>query len=209
MQILIFTGAESTLVALTWIFSLLLNHPKALKAAQAELDNQVGKTRLVTESDLKNLKYLEAIVKESLRLKPPGPVTGPREATQDIQISDYNIPKGTRLIINIWKLHRDPRVFENPDEFKPERFLTSRSGVDYVNGLQFGYIPFSYGRRSCPGMSMGLQVVHIMVARVLQGFDLSTVDGLDVDLEEGLGIDLPKLMPLYLSVRPRLESHLY
>ncbi|KAL5756265.1 hypothetical protein ACOSQ2_021011 [Xanthoceras sorbifolium] len=207
--ILIFTGAESTLVAMTWVVSLLLNHPKVLRAAQEELDIQVGREKWVQESDIKNLKYLQAIVKETLRVYPPGPVTGPREAMEDCQIAGYNIRKGTRLIVNIWKLHRDPRLWEDPCKFKPERFLTTNANIDYVNGLNFGYIPFSFGRRSCPGMALGLQVVHLTVARLLQGFDLSTVGGLAVDMQEGLGIDLPKLKPLQVVIKPRLQSYLY
>ncbi|TXG69156.1 hypothetical protein EZV62_004091 [Acer yangbiense] len=207
--ILIFTGAESTLVAMTWVVSLLLNHPKALRAAQEELDKQVGREKWVQESDIKNLKYLQAIVKETLRLNPPGPVTGLREAMEDCQIAGYNIPKGTRLIVNIWKLHRDPRLWEDPCKFQPERFLTTHANVDYVNGLHFGYMPFSFGRRSCPGMALGLQVVHLVLARLIQGFDLSTVGGMEVDMQEGLGIDLPKLKPLEVVIQPRLASHLY
>ncbi|TXG69157.1 hypothetical protein EZV62_004092 [Acer yangbiense] len=207
--ILIFTGAESTLVAMTWAVSLLLNHPKALRAAQEELDKQVGREKWVQESDIKNLKYLQAIVKETLRLNPPAPVTGQREAMEDCQIAGYNIPKGTRLIVNIWKLHRDPRLWEDPCKFQPERFLTTHANVDYVNSLHFGYIPFSSGRRSCPGMALGLQVVHLVLARLIQGFDLSTVEGMEVDMQEGLGIDLPKLKPLEVVIQPRLASHLY
>ncbi|KAK3182774.1 hypothetical protein Dsin_030060 [Dipteronia sinensis] len=206
--ILIFTGAESTFVAITWALSLLLNHPKVLRATQEELDIHVGRGKWVQESDLTNLKYLQAVVKETLRLYPPGPITGLREAMEDCQIAGYHIPKGTRLIVNIWKLHRDPLLWQDPCKFQPERFLTTHADVNF-NGVHFEYIPFSYGRRSCPGMATGLQMVHLTLARLLQGFDLATIQGMPVDMQEGLGIDLPKLKPIQVVIQPRLSSYLY
>ncbi|KAE8679674.1 putative cytochrome P450 [Hibiscus syriacus] len=182
-MILTLTGGESTSVTITWALSLLLNHPNVLKAAQEELDRQVGTERWVEESDIKNLKYLQAIVKETLRLYPPGPITGIREATQDCRIAGYDVSKGTRLIVNLWKLHRDPRNFE--------------------------YMPFSSGRRSCPGITFRLQVVHLTAAKLIQGFEIRTIDGMAVDMEEGLGLALPKLNPLEVVLSPRLRSELY
>jgi cytochrome P450 family 82 subfamily G polypeptide 1 len=209
VQILILTGSGSTAVTLTWAVTLLLNHPKVLKAAQEELDTHVGKEKWVQESDIKNLNYLRAIVKETLRLYPPGPLTGIREAMEDCNINgDCFVPKGTRLVINIWKLQRDPRVWENPSEFRPERFLTTHAEVD-VRGQNFEYLPFSFGRRSCPGIAYGLEVVHLALARVLQGFDIATVGGMEVDVREGLGIALPKVEPLQLVLKPRLPTDLY
>ncbi|KAE8664833.1 Cytochrome P450 82G1 [Hibiscus syriacus] len=207
-MILTLTGGESTSVTITWALSLLLNHPNVVKAAREELEHQVGTERWVEESDIKNLKYLQAIVKETLRLYPPGPITGIREATQDCRIAGYDVSKGTRLIVNIWKLHRDPRVWENADLFQPERFMTTHAHLD-VRGQNFVYMPFSSGRRSCPGMTFGLQVVHLTVAKLIQGFDIRTIDGMAVDMEEGLGLALPKLNPLEVVLTPRLHSELY
>ncbi|XP_065874713.1 dimethylnonatriene synthase-like [Euphorbia lathyris] len=207
-MILILTGAGSTAVTLTWILSLLLNNPKVLKAAQEEIDKQVGTSKWVEESDIQNLKYLQAIVKETLRLYPPGPLTGIREATEDCYIGKYHISKGTRLFVNLWQLHRDPQVWEDPGEFWPERFLTTHAHVD-VKGQNFELIPFISGRRSCPAINFGLQLVHIALARLIQGFDLATVDGLAVDMKEGVGVDLPKVDPVEVIVKPRLGFELY
>lgn len=208
LQILTLTGAGSTAVTLTWALSLLLNHPSVLKAAQEELDKQVGRERWVEESDIQNLKYLQAIVKETLRLYPPGPLTGIREAMEDCSIGGYDVPKGTRLVVNIWKLHRDPRVWKNPNEFKPDRFLTTHADLDF-RGQNMEFIPFSSGRRSCPAINLGLIVVHLTLARILQGFDLTTVAGLPVDMIEGPGIALPKETPLEVVIKPRLGLELY
>ncbi|GMI85680.1 cytochrome P450, family 82, subfamily G, polypeptide 1 [Hibiscus trionum] len=207
-MILTLTGGESTSVTVTWALSLLLNHPNVLKAAREELDRQVGKERWVQESDINNLKYLQAIVKETLRLYPPGPITGIREATKDCRIAGYDVSKGTRLIVNLWKLQRDPRVWENAHVFQPERFMTTHAHVDF-RGQNFEYMPFSSGRRSCPGITFGLQVVHLTVAKLIQGFDIRTTDGMAVDMEEGLGLALPKLNPLEVVLTPRLGSELY
>ncbi|KAL4597092.1 hypothetical protein ACB092_12G210500 [Castanea dentata] len=208
--ILVFTGAGSTSTTLTWAISLLLNHPSVLKAAQEELDMHVGKDKWVEESDIKNLKYLDAIVKETLRLYPPAPLTGIREAVEDCTVGGYYVPKGTRLLINIWKLQRDPRVWSNPSEFQPERFMTTHADIE-VWGQNFEYIPFSSGRRSCPGITFGLQVVHWALARVLQGFDITTMASVKVDMleVEGPGISLPKVNPLDVVLKPRLPMESY
>ncbi|KAF4370298.1 hypothetical protein G4B88_012982 [Cannabis sativa] len=206
--ILILTGTESTAVTLTWTISLLLNHPNILKAAQEELDTHVGRERWVQESDIPNLKFLQSIVKETLRLYPPGPLTGPREATQDCYIGGHYVPVGTRLIVNLWKLQRDPRMWSDPLKFLPERFMTTHTDLNF-RGQNFEYIPFSAGRRSCPGVSLGLAVVQLVLARIVQGFDLKNKDDLPVDMSEGLGIALPKLTPLEVRLVPRLGPQLY
>ncbi|XP_057473361.1 dimethylnonatriene synthase-like [Actinidia eriantha] len=206
--ILIMTGSESTAETLTWALSLLLNNPHALKTAQEELDLHVGRNKWVQESDIAKLKYLQAVVKETLRLYPPGPLSGPREAREDCRVGGYDIKKGTRLIVNLWKLQRDSRVWSDPHEFKPERFLVDHANVEF-RGQQFEYIPFSAGRRMCPAVSFGLQVVHFTLARVLQGFDMSTSMGVPVDMTEGLGIALPKVCPLEVLLTPRLPPKAY
>ncbi|KAH6810643.1 hypothetical protein C2S51_024405 [Perilla frutescens var. frutescens] len=205
---LILTGSESTAETLIWAISLLLNNPNTLKLAQDELDNHVGKDRWVQESDINSLNYLQAIFKETLRLYPPGPLAGPREALEDCHISGYFVPKGTHLIVNLWKLHRDPNAWSAPDEFRPERFLDENKHINF-KGQCFEFIPFSSGRRMCPGMTFGLQVIYLTVARLLQGFDLSTQTGEAVDMGEGLGIALPKLKPLDIVLTPRLPPKLY
>ncbi|KAL1293492.1 cytochrome P450 82G1 [Arachis ipaensis] len=205
---LVLTGSGSTAITLTWALSLLLNHPNAMKAAKEELDTIVGKHKWVQESDIKDLKYLQAIVKETLRLYPPAPLTGIREATEDCYLNGYYISKGTRLFINLWKLHRDPKTWSNPNAFEPERFLNACSGVDF-RGQDFEFIPFSSGRRSCPGMTFGMQVVHLTLARLIQGFDMSTKGGAEVDMSEGLGVALPKKHALDIVLKPRLPLELY
>ncbi|KAJ6722503.1 CYTOCHROME P450 FAMILY PROTEIN [Salix koriyanagi] len=173
---LILGGSDTTAGTLTWAISLLLNNRHMLKKAQEELDLQVGKDRQVVDSDVKNLVYLQAIIKETLRLYPAGPLLGPREAMEDCQVAGYHVPAGTRLIVNVWKIQRDPRVWTNPSAFLPERFLTSHADVD-VRGQQFELIPFGSGRRSCPGVSFALQVLHLTLARLLHSFRFGHPNG--------------------------------
>ncbi|KAL7264649.1 hypothetical protein ACSBR1_002584 [Camellia fascicularis] len=204
-------GSDTTTTTLTWAVSLLLNHPTALKTAQQEIDMYVGheKVRWVDESDTKKLVYLQAILKETLRLYPPGPLSIPRESIQDCHVSGYYVPKGTRLIVNIWKLHHDPCLSTDPNEFRPERFLTWQAKAN-LRGQQFEFLPFGAGRRSCPGNTLAYQTLHLILARLLQGFNLTILPGNGkVDMSEGLGLTLPKATPLEVLVIPRLPMLLY
>ncbi|KAE8037840.1 hypothetical protein FH972_010395 [Carpinus fangiana] len=205
---IILAGSDSTSINLTWILSLLLNNKHALKRAQEELDLNVGRDRWVEDYDIKQLVYLQAIIKESLRLYPPGPLSVPHEAREDCNVCGYFVPKGTRVFVNVWKLHRDPRVWDDPDEFLPERFLTSHANVD-ASGQHFEFTPFGSGRRSCPGFMLALQISHLTLARLLQGFEWATPMNAAVDMAEGLGITLPRTTPLEVVLSPRLSSKLY
>ena len=147
------------MVVLSWTLSLLLNNRYALRRVQDELDVHVGRHRQVDESDIKNLVYLQAVVKETLRLYPATPLSVPREAMGDCTVAGFHIPAGTQLLVNLWKLHRDPAVWRDPREFKPERFLENHANVDY-KGNSFEYMPFGSGRRECPGISFGALAVH-------------------------------------------------
>ncbi|XP_009606708.1 cytochrome P450 CYP82D47-like [Nicotiana tomentosiformis] len=205
---LLAAGTDTTIVTLTWTLSLLLNNYQALKKAQDELDAHVGKNRCVQDSDIKNLVYLQAIVKEALRLYSAAPLSVPHESMEDCTISGYDIPKGTRLLVNIWKIHCDPDLWPNPDEFKPERFLTTHKDVD-VRGNHFELIPFGSGRRMCPGISFALQAVPFVLAGLLQGFELKRPSDEPIDMSESFGLTILKASPLQVLLAPRLAPNLY
>ncbi|KAJ4827439.1 hypothetical protein Tsubulata_011092 [Turnera subulata] len=192
---LLLGGSDTTVITITWALSLLLNNPNVLKKAQEELDDCVGMHRLVDESDINNLAYLQAIVKETLRLYPAAPLGPPREAMEDCEIAGFH-------------LHRDPRIWSNPLEFYPERFLTEHTNVD-VRGMDFEYTPFGSGRRMCPGVTFALQIVHLILARLLQGFELRTVSDTTVDMSESPGMTLPRAAPLDVVLKPRLSCCIY
>ncbi|THG00233.1 hypothetical protein TEA_020666 [Camellia sinensis var. sinensis] len=165
-----------------------------------------GNVRWLDESDTKNLVYPQAIIKETLRLYPPGPLSIPRESIQDCHVSDYYVPKGTRLIVNVWKLQRDPHIWTNPDGFKPERFLAWQAKEDLI-GQQFELLPFGAGRRSCPGSTLAYKIMHLILARLLQGFNLEMLSrNGKVDMSEGLGLVLTKATPLEVLLTPRLSE---
>ncbi|KAF3446243.1 hypothetical protein FNV43_RR11422 [Rhamnella rubrinervis] len=202
---LISGGSDTTTVTLEWVLSLLLNHPSVLKKVKDELDIHVGKERLVNELDISNLVYLQAVVKETLRLYPAGPLSGLREFTEDCVIGGHHVRKGTRLITNLWKIQTDPRIWSDPLEYKPERFLTTHKDVD-VKGKHFQLIPFGAGRRICPGMNFGLQMTELVLASLLHAFDISTSG--PVDMTASFGLSVVKTNPLDVHVKPRLSTHL-
>ncbi|XVF73659.1 hypothetical protein PTKIN_Ptkin13bG0000400 [Pterospermum kingtungense] len=205
---LILAASDTTMVTLTWALSLLLNNRNALKKAQEELDIHVGKDKLVEESDIQKLVYLQAIIKETLRLYPAGPLAVPHEAMEDCVVSGYYIPAVTRLLTNLYKIHRDPRVWPQPCEFQPERFLTTYKDFD-VRGQNFELIPFGSGRRRCPGVSFALQVLELTLASLLQGFELGTLSDEPVDMSEAIGMTNLKATPLQVFVTPRLPAFCY
>nr|XP_048335107.1 cytochrome P450 CYP82D47-like isoform X1 [Ziziphus jujuba var. spinosa]XP_048335108.1 cytochrome P450 CYP82D47-like isoform X1 [Ziziphus jujuba var. spinosa]XP_048335109.1 cytochrome P450 CYP82D47-like isoform X1 [Ziziphus jujuba var. spinosa] len=209
LQNLILAGSDTTMVSLTWALSLLLNNSQELKKAQDELDIVVGKERHVKESDIPNLIYLQAIVKETLRLYPPSPIIGLRAAMEDCTLSSgYVIPTGTRLMVNAWKIHRDQRVWPNPHKFEPARFLTINKDID-MKGKNYEFIPFGSGRRSCPGASLALQVVHLALASFLHSFEVTKPSNEDVDMTESTGLISLRAKPLEVFLNPRLNDNLY
>ncbi|KAK7389357.1 hypothetical protein VNO78_24298 [Psophocarpus tetragonolobus] len=205
---LMLAGSDTTSTTMTWALTMLMKNPHTLKRAQAEIDDHVGKDRRVEAHDIKKLTYLQAIVKETLRLYPPGPLLVPHEATKHCHIQGYDVPKGTRVFANVWKLHRDPTLWLDPEEFSPERFFNEKSEVDNESH-NFMYLPFGLGRRACPGSTFATQVILLTLARLLQGFDLKVPMDEAIDLEEGLGITLPKINPLQILMNPRIPCELY
>ncbi|PON58138.1 Cytochrome P450, E-class, group I [Parasponia andersonii] len=193
-------GTDASALTIEWALSELINNPNIMNKAREEIDTVVGKTRLVEESDINNLPYLQAIVKETLRLH-SSPLAV-RESTQRCTINGYDIPEKTQLFINIWAIGRDPKYWENPLEFKPERFL-SEDGSGSINiqldvrGQNFHFMPFGSGRRGCPGTSLAMQIIQATLAAMIQCFEWK-VDGKDgtVDMEEGPGLTLPRAQHL-------------
>ena len=204
MQNLIAGGNDTIVVTLTWATTLLLNNRHVLKKAQDELDDQVGKERIVNESDIKKLVYHQAIVKETLRLYPRAPLSAPREFTKDCTIGGYHVPKGTRLIPNLWKIQTDHHKWSDPLKFKLERFLTTHKDVDF-KGQNFEFIPFGSGRRICPGAYFGVQMVHLALASFLHMYGISTPSNVKVDMTESFGLTNLKATPLEVLITPSLH----
>ena len=134
---------------------LLLN-PDMFSRVRKEVSSIVGEAGKIEETKLLDLPYLHAIIKETMRLYPPAPLSAPHQSREDCVVAGYNVPKGTRLFVNLWRIHRDPNVWSDPNEFQPERFLTSQKHVD-IKGNHFELLPFGSGRRMCPGVSFAIK----------------------------------------------------
>eukprot|EP00253_Pinus_taeda_P022419 PITA_22419 len=210
LQTMFLAGTDTTSITVEWTVAELIRHPKMMRRCQEELDSAMkGEERRIKESDLQNLPYLQAVVKETLRLHPPFPLLAPRMAAEACEIEGYYIPKNARLIVNAWGMQRDPDVWERPLDFDPDRFIGS--SVD-VRGSDFQLIPFGAGRRICAGMSMGLRIIQLMLATLLQSFDLCLPDGQSpekLDMAEAFGLTIHKEVPLLAVPTARRPFHLY
>ncbi|XP_028797342.1 tabersonine 16-hydroxylase 2-like [Neltuma alba] len=141
-----FAGTETEATTTDWAMSELLKNPKAMKEAQEEVRRVYGDKEYADESELHQLKYVSAVVKETLRLHLPVALLVPRENSKSCEINGYVIPPKTKIIINGWAVARDPKNWNDPEMFEPMRFLDTM--VDYnFKGSHFEYIPFGAGRR--------------------------------------------------------------
>ncbi|XP_010413500.1 PREDICTED: cytochrome P450 76C3 [Camelina sativa] len=194
---LFLAGVDTSSSAVEWAMAELLQNPKMMVKAQEEIRQVIGLNSTVQELDIVKLPYLQAVVKESLRLHPPAPFLIPRKSeSDDVRIFEFLIPKNTQVLVNVWAIGRDPSVWENPTQFKPERFL--RRGID-AKGNDFELIPFGAGRRICPGMPLAFRIMHLVLASLLYGFDWENQNGVvleNVDMSEAFGATMHKAEPL-------------
>lgn len=198
-------GTESTTATSEWMLVELLRNPQALKKLRDEISQVIGgMNNVVKESDLPNLPYLEACFKETLRLHPPGPLLLPHRAVETCEVMGYRIPKDTQVMVNMWTIARDPKNWDDPSRFKPERFINSK--MDYI-GRYFEYIPFGSGRRVCAGQPLASRFVPLVVASLIHGFDWilpNDMDPAQIDMDEILDITMFKNDPLL--VIPKLRK---
>ncbi|KAI3675899.1 hypothetical protein L1987_85495 [Smallanthus sonchifolius] len=199
---LLLAGTDTSSVTIEWAMSLLLNHPNVLQKARAEVDEYTGQQRLVQETDLPNLPYIQCIVNETLRIFPAAPLLVPHESSEDCTIGGFDVARGTIVLVNALAIHRDPTVWDDPLSFKPERF--EKVGKD---GYRF--IPFGVGRRQCPGYGLANRVVGLALASLIQCFEWERVGEELVGLSEGKGLTMPKDEPLVAMCKARQQvSHL-
>ncbi|XP_010470528.1 PREDICTED: cytochrome P450 81D11-like [Camelina sativa] len=195
MLSLILAGTDTSAVTLEWALSNLLNHPEVLKKARDEIDCKVGLDRLVEESDISNLPYLQNIVSETLRLYPAGPMSVPHVASEDCKVGEYDMPRGTMLLVNVWAIHRDPKLWDDPASFKPERFEKE--------GESRKLITFGLGRRACPGAGLAQRLVSLTLGCLIQCFEWERVGEEEVDMTECGGLTMPRAKPLVAMCRAR------
>lgn len=206
---MILRGTDTVAALTEWILARIILHPDVQSKIHNELDNIiVGTSRAVTESDLAHMTYLPAVIKEVLRLHPPGPLLSwARMSIRDTTVDGYPVPKGTTAMVNMWAITRDPEVWEEPLSFKPERFMThspDKTEPFSVLGSDLRLAPFGSGRRTCPGKTLGLSTVTFWVATLLNEFEFgSEVEGGKVDLSEVLRLSCEMANPLVVVLRPR------
>ncbi|EEF50979.1 cytochrome P450, putative [Ricinus communis] len=196
-------GSDTSANSIEFAMAEIVNNPEVMRKAQQELDAVVGKNDIVEESHINQLPYLYAIMKESLRMHPALPLLVPHCPSETTNIGGYTVPKGARVFINVWQIHRDPSIWENPLEFKPERFLDSR--WDY-SGSDFSYFPFGSGRRICAGIAMAERMFLYSLATFLHSFDWKFPEGKKMDLSEKFGIVLKLKNPCIAVPTPRLSD---
>ncbi|XP_054816352.1 cytochrome P450 71D10-like [Prosopis cineraria] len=178
-------GTETSASTLEWAMSELMNHPAAMEKAQAEVRRVYGSKGYVDESELHQLKYVPAVIRETLRLHPPGSLLVPRENSETVEINGYEISRKTRVMINAWAIGRDPKYWNEADKFEPKRFVDS--SIDYKGG-NLEFIPFGFGRRICPGISFAAPVLQLILSNLLYHFDWKLPNGTnELDMTEEFG----------------------
>jgi 5-O-(4-coumaroyl)-D-quinate 3'-monooxygenase len=206
VQDMITAGMDTTVISVEWAMAELVRNPRVQKKLQEELDRVVGRDRVVSETDFQSLPYLQAVVKESLRLHPPTPLMLPHKASTNVKIGGFSIPKGSNVMVNVWAVARDPKVWPNPLEFRPERFL--EENID-IKGSDFRVLPFSAGRRVCPGAQLGINLVASMIVHLLHHFEWMLPESTkpeDVNMMESPGLVTFMATPLQAVAKPRLEK---
>ncbi|KAI3433146.1 uncharacterized protein J3R85_007365, partial [Psidium guajava] len=200
-------GVDTSAVLMDWTMAELARNPRAMGKAREEIRSSVGNKKRVVEDDLHGLKYLKLVLKEAMRLHPPGVLLIPRETMGHFKLFGYDVDPKTRVHVNVWGMGRDPGLWEDPEEFVPERF--EGSPIDY-KGNHFELLPFGAGRRVCPGISTAVAVIELALANVLHSFDWELPKGMaegDVSMEEGAGLVGFKKVPLtLLPVKPSSKA---
>ncbi|XP_030535109.1 cytochrome P450 71AU50-like [Rhodamnia argentea] len=199
-------SVDTSATAIEWALSELIRHPQVMKKLQHEVMKVVGMNRIVKESDIESLDYLDMVIKETLRLHPPAPLLLPHESIEDCTVGAFHIPRKSRVVVNAWAIGRDPHVWGDPEKFIPERF--EGSSVD-VRGHDFQLVPFGSGRRGCPGMQLGLTVIRMGLAQLAHCFDWELPDGMspsELDMSEVFGLTTSRAKHLVAIPSFRLKT---
>lgn len=202
MQDIFVAGGDTSSTTVEWAISEMLRNPTTMEKAQEEVRAVFSKKGKVEETGLEELKYMKSVIKETLRIHPPAPLLLPRESTERCELNGFTIPSKTRAIVNAWAMGRDPDHWNEPDKFIPERFLGT--SVDY-KGKNFEFIPFGAGIRICPGISLGLANMELLLAEMLYHFDWKLPHGVrpeELGMTEMFGIVARRKKELYLTRIP-------
>ncbi|CAN4090810.1 unnamed protein product [Withania somnifera] len=179
-------GSDTSAAAVVWVMTALIKNPKVMKKVQEEIRKTIGNKGIVNEDDIQNILY------------PPATLLIPRESMEKSTLEGYEIPPRTIVHVNTWAIARDPEIWENPEEFMPERFLNN--DIDF-KGQNYELIPFGAGRRGCPGMTLGVVSMELALSNLLYAFDWELPNGLrkeDIDTDVRPGTTMHKKNELCL-----------
>ncbi|XVF20427.1 hypothetical protein REPUB_Repub11eG0197700 [Reevesia pubescens] len=195
--------------AVEWALAEMLNQPGILEKATQEIDSVVGRERLVQESDFPKLNYVKACAREAFRLHPIAPFNVPHVSVADTTVANYFIPKGSHILLSRTALGRNPKVWDEPLKYKPERHLKEDGTPVSLNEPDLRFISFSTGMRGCKGILLGTSMTVMLFARLLQCFSWSIpANEQTIHLTEAKeNLFLGK--PLLVVAKPRLPSNVY
>lgn len=200
-------GTDTSSIVLEFAMAELMRKPHLMAKLQADVRSKTPKSQqTVKEDDLRNMSYLKAVVKETLRLHPPAPLLVPHLSMAECDnVNGYLVPAGTRAIINAWALCRDTESWgKKAEEFWPERFMDGAKAAADFKGRDFQFLPFGAGRRMCPGIGFGLATVEVMLANLVYCFDWELPAGMreeDVDMADLFGATMRRKEKLVLVPR--------
>ncbi|KAE9604211.1 hypothetical protein Lal_00001779 [Lupinus albus] len=198
IQEMVSAGGETTSSVVVWAMSEIMKNQEVMKQAQAEIRKVYGSKGFVDESELHQLTYLKAVIKEALRLHPPVPLLMPRENRESCKINEYDIPAKSKVMINVWAIGRDSKYWTDAESFKPERFLNT--SFDF-RGTDFQFLPFGSGRRICPGITFATPNLELALAQLLYHFDWKLPNEMkseEIDMTESIGMSVKKKNDLCL-----------
>ncbi|CAL4941950.1 unnamed protein product [Urochloa decumbens] len=214
---MMFGGTETVASGIEWAMVEMMRCPGDLRRLQQELADVIGLDRNVDDSDLDNLPFLKCVVKETLRLHPPIPLLL-HETAGDCVLGGglYSVPRGSRVMVNVWALGRDPAAWEDAAAFRPSRFAPGghAAGLDVKGGAAgggFQYLPYGSGRRACPGMALGQYALELAVAQLAHGFDWALPEGVEaseLDMDDVFGLAAPRATRFRAVATPRLTCPL-
>ncbi|PIA24654.1 hypothetical protein AQUCO_175600001v1 [Aquilegia coerulea] len=192
-------GSDMLNTSSEWVMTEVFNHPSVMKKLQNEIREVVGTKSKLDESDIIRMDYLHCVIKETLRIRPTLALLVPRLSSASVTIEGYHIPANTRVYVNAWAILRDPKIWDRPEEFIPERFIDSPTDFKYNN--DFGFIPFGGGRRMCPAVSFATNSLEAVIANLFYWFDWKLPNDAKekkLDTTECSGATLHKKYPVVL-----------
>ncbi|KAJ4949993.1 hypothetical protein NE237_026825 [Protea cynaroides] len=199
-------GTDTTATALQWIMANLVKHQSIQERLYSEIEGAVNSSEEIKEEDLQKMPYLKAVVLEGLRRHPPSHFVLPHSVTQDTVLDGYIIPKKATVNFMVGEMGCDPKVWKDPMEFRPQRFLNDEGQVfDITGNREIKMMPFGAGRRICPGLGLALLHLEYFVANLVREFKWTTVDDDDIDLSENEEFTIVMKNPLRAHISPRVK----